>query len=345
MAGLFIAAFLLTPAQTLLQMGSLAKAAPLSLCGSQGTAPAIQHVVVVMMENLSYKQVVGQCGNATAAFGATHTSAGEYPAASPPGCGTVKACTDASNNLYGQLSGVGLTWNAFMEAMPSACDPTTSDPYKIGHNPAIFYTDISTSTCQTNDLGVPDLTAQSGAFWTDLQNQTLPSFSWVSPSEADDGEGGGTLAQNELEADTWLQKFLGMVQQSNSYQAGNTVILVTYDEGNGADYLTGEDCTNQSLDMPVTNATSAHQDSCHVPLFVVYPYTAAVSVDGTFFTHYSITKTVEDIFGLPYLAHASDTTTNSLIGHFGLSLAQPDKTPPAVSITQPATTSALLKLG
>jgi hypothetical protein len=40
---------------------------PLSLCGNPGPAPAaIQHVVVVMLENLSYKQVVG---NANALFG------------------------------------------------------------------------------------------------------------------------------------------------------------------------------------------------------------------------------------------------------------------------------------
>ena len=40
--------------------------------------------------------------------------------------------------------------------------------------------------------------------------------------------------------------------------------------------------------------------------------------DATFFDHYSVTKTVENIFGLPYLAHAKDAQTNSLVGHFGL---------------------------
>jgi hypothetical protein len=334
---------------------------PLSLCGNPGPAPAtIQHVVVVMLENLSYKQVVGNanapyetslasnCGVAPTYFGATHTSAanylamsaGEFPSASPPGCGSVKACADSSNNIYHQLSTAGLGWGGFMEAMPSACDPQSSGVYKNGHDPIIFYTDIPAAQCQADDVGVSDLTAQSGAFWNDLQNQTLPSFSWVTPDESNDGEGAGTPAMNEQASDMWLQNFIAVVQQSNSYQSGNTVVLVTYDEGSGSDNKTGEDCTNMSLDLPVTNGVSAHQDSCHVPFFVVYPYTPAGDSDATFFDHYSITKTVEDLFGLPYLAHAGDAQTNSLVGHFGIPAAVTNPSP-QVSITQPASNSTV----
>ena len=334
---------------------------PLSLCGNPGPAPAaIQHVVVVMLENLSYKQVVGNanapyetslasnCGVAPTYFGATHTSAanylamsaGEFPSASPPGCGSVKACADSSNNIYHQLSTAGLTWGGFMEAMPSACDPQSSGVYKNGHDPIIFYTDITAAECQADNVGVSDLTAQSGALWNDLQNQALPSFSWITPSLSDDNEGAGTPAQNEQAADTWLQKFLGTVQQSNSYQSGNTVVLVTYDEGTGTDSKVGEDCTNKSLDLPVTNGVSAHQDSCHVPLFVIYPYTPAGDSDATFFDHYSITKTVEDLFGLPYLAHAGDAQTSSLLGHFGIAAVTTNPSP-QVSITAPASNSTV----
>ena len=311
--------------------------APLSLCGNAApaTPTAIQHVIVVMLENKSYKQVVGNssapyqtslttsCGVGTAMFGATHSSAanylaisaGEFPSASPPGCGSVTACRDTSDNLYHQLDTAGLSWKSYQESMPAACTTSSSGAYKIGHNPAIFYSNIPTAECQAKDLPVADLTAQSGVFWDDLQNQTLPNFSWVTPNLNNDGEGTGGLAA----ADTWLQHFMANVQQSNSYQAGNTLVLVTYDEGTGSDSTVGEDCTNQALDMPIANNTSAHQDSCHVPFFVAYPYTTAGTADGTFFDHYSVTKTVEDLFGMPYLAHAGDAQTNSLVGHFGIS--------------------------
>jgi phospholipase C len=96
-------------------------------------------------------------------------------------------------------------------------------------------------------LPVDDLTAESGPFWDDLQNQTLPAFSWVTPNLNNDAGQGSLTA-----ADTWLRAFLGLVTASPSYRAGNTLVLITYDEGEGPDSAIGEDCTNKSLNLPVT---------------------------------------------------------------------------------------------
>lgn len=308
-----------------------------SLCGNAALSISIQHVVIVMLENRSYRQVVGssaapyqtslaaKCGNATDMFATTHasaanylaTSAGEYPAASARGCSSVSACADASSNLYHQLDSAGLSWRAYEESMPSACGGSSRGYYKIGHNPAIFYRDLSAGECRSNDVPVTSLAARSGPFWNALQTQTLPSLSWVTPNKLHDGEGSSNATTALKEADSWLAGFLALVTQSPSYTAGNTLVLVTYDEGFGGDARTGEDCTNKARDLPVTNGVSAHQDSCHVPLFVVYPF-ARAGADGTFFDHYSLTRTVEDLFGLPHLAHADDVQTASLIGHFGI---------------------------
>jgi phospholipase C len=316
--------------------GAQAASAQVSPCGAAGAAPAIKHVIVTMLENRNYNQVIGspaapyqtelsaQCGTATAMFGATHTSAanylalsaGEYPASSPPGCGSVSACADSSPSLYTQLDSASLTWRSYQESMPSACATKAASPYKLGHNPPIFYSSIPAAECKADDEAVPSLTAASGAFYDDLQGQTLPSFSLVSPNVNNDADTSGSQALTV--ADTWLANFVSLVISSPSYQSGNTLLLITYDEGTGSDYKVGENCTNESLDMPVTNGKSAHQDSCHVPLLVVYPYTPAGAKDGTFFDLYSVTKTVEDINGLPYLAHAGDVQTSSLIGHFGI---------------------------
>jgi phospholipase C len=308
-------------------------------CGNPVSSPGpIRHVIVVMLENHSYRQVVGspaapyqtslaaKCGNATAMFATTHasaanylsTSAGEFPAASARGCSSVSACADASSNLYHQLDSAGLSWRAYEESMPSPCAGATRGDYKIGHNPAIFYRDISGAECRSNDVPVTNLDAASGAFYNALQGQTLPSLTWVTPSKAHDGEGSSNATTALKEADSWLAGFVALVTKSPSYAAGNTLLLITYDEGFGGDSRTGEDCTNKARDLPVTNGVSAHQDSCHVALFVVYPYTPAGTADAGFFDHYSLTRTIEDLFQLPHLAHAADAQTSSLIGHFGI---------------------------
>lgn len=337
-----VGALVLTFAVT---VSSPASASGLALCGN--AAPAAhptRHVLIVLLENKSYSQVVGkpaapyqsslvgQCGVATQMFGATHTSAanylavsaGQFPAGSPRGCGGVPACRDASPSLYRQLTTAGLGWKAYEEQMPAPCAQQSGGGYKIGHNPPLFYSGLT--DCAANDLPVPDLTAQSGALWADLQNQTLPALGWVTPSLVNDGEGSGGLRA----ADTWLKNFLALVQQSNAYQNGDTTVLVSYDEGTGADSTVGEDCTNKTLD------TIGKQESCHVPFFVVNPYVS--TSDGTFFDHYSVTRTVEDVFGLPYLAHAGDIQTATLLGHWGLqpATASPSPSPSPSPSASPA---------
>lgn len=300
---------------------------PGALCGQMpAVQPAVRHIIVVMLENRSYGQVVGSpaapyqtklasaCGSATGAFGVTHgsasnylaASAGQYPSSSLHGC-NYSACASSENNIYQQLDGAGLSWKAYEESMPLACDKSSAWPYKIGHNPAIFYTGISSAECQADDVPVADLNARSGVFYDDLQNGTLPSVAWVTPNRNNDGEKPCPRSCPLRSADIWLRKFLTLVGAAPAYQNGSVLVLVTYDEGRGPDNEFGENCANEPADL------AGLQPSCHVPLFAVWQYAKPGNV-GTFFTFYSVTRTVEDMFGLACLAHACDRATASLAG-------------------------------
>jgi hypothetical protein len=311
-------------------LARVAQADPLALCGNAGPATAsIQHVLVVVLENKSYNQVLGKsayptsntlaasCGVGTKAFGASHTSASNYfglvsgAVGHFSGCGTVSGCSSPGRaNLFSQLDAAGLTWMSYQEGMPGNCWSYSTGKYKIGHNPAMFY---GLPDCSTNDVPVTDLTATSGALYDALTNQTLPSYAFITPSLTNDGEGSGGYRA----ADKWLGKFVAVVQASPSYQTGNTLLLITNDEGTGSDAARGEDCTNQARDL------AGLQESCHIPFFVVYPW--ASGKDATFFDHYSVTRTVEDLFGLSPIAGAAGAP--SLVGHFGISLPEPTPTP------------------
>jgi phospholipase C len=300
------------------------------LCGQAPAAqPVIRHVVVVMLENRSYRQVVGnpaagyesrlasECGNATEMFGATHgsapnylaVSAGQYPQSSLHGC-AYAACASNEDNIYQQLDDAGLTWKAYEESMPSPCDKTSAWPYKIGHNPAIFYTGIGAPQCRARVVPVADLTASAGAFYHDLRYGRLPSLAWMTPSRTNDGENSCPPACALASADRWLHRFLALVAATPSYQNGSVLVLVTYDEGRGWDNAFGENCADKAADL------ASRQPSCHVPLFVIWRYVRPGS-NSTFFTLYSITRTIEELFGLPCLAHACDPTTSLAGGGFG----------------------------
>ncbi len=292
-----------------------------NLCGQAGSpAASIQHVIVVMLENRSYSEVMNggkapyeaktlatQCGVATHMFGSTHWSAANYLAvaggqhqAQTGSCATVAACSQNNPNIFAQSDAAGVGWKNYAESAPTVCAQSSTSKYKIGHVPGLFY---HLSDCVANVVPVSDMTAQSGPLWSDLQNDRLPGVSWVSPNIQNGGEGPGGLATT----DAWLKGLLTLIGTSKSYQAGRTVVLVTYDEGSGGDAKVGEDCTNQALDL------AGKQESCHVPFFVVYPWSHGT--DATFFDHYSLTRTIEDVFGWSYIAHAGDSQTKSLRGH------------------------------
>jgi hypothetical protein len=325
-----------------------ADAAPLALCGNPGPAPAIKHVLVVMLENQSKNQIIGnsskapfmngtmaaKCPTAANMFGATHWSAanylaitaGKYPPNSPAGCPTVSACVSTADNLFNQMQTAGLSWRAYEESMPTPCNKSTqSGYYKLGHNPAPFYTNLN-ATCAQYDVPVPDLTVQSGVFWNDLQNRTLPSFAFISPNTVHDGQDGGTAGIPAI--DSFLSQFVPLVEQSASYQAGDTVLMVTFDEGAGPDAVKGQNCLDKTRDL------AGQQESCHIPFFVLYPYANPGAVPG-FFTHYSVTRTVEELFGLPLLAGAQ--TATSLVGPFLNTVAPTPSPTPSPSPSATAT--------
>ena len=130
-------------------------------------------------------------------------------------------------------------------------------------------------------------TTASGSFISDLDNDTLPAFSWITPNMLDNTHD-GTIAQG----DAWLESWVTQITASPSYQAGNTVLFITWDEDDGT----------------VDN---------HIPTFVVSPYTPPGVQSATRFDHYALLRTAEELLGITqYLGNALQAP--SMRAAFGL---------------------------
>jgi phospholipase C len=114
----------------------------------------------------------------------------------------------------------------------------------------------------------------------------LPAFSWITPNQIDNTHDGTTG-----QGDAWLQGWITQITASPTYRAGGTVVLITWDEDDGT----------------VDN---------HTPMFVISPYTAPGTQNGTYFDHYSLLHTSEELLGVPFLGNAQ--TATSMRGAFGL---------------------------
>jgi phosphatidylinositol-3-phosphatase len=287
-------------------------------CGARtGPAPAtFGHVVVIMDENESFGDIIGntraapylnhlaaQCGLATNYRSVTHPSHPNYMAVTG-GISSVAGLIDAPS-IFGQVRQSGGSWRAYQESMPRGCDRRSSAPYKAGHNPGISFVPIALD-CRRWDVGWSDFT------W-DVAHDALPMYALITPNQCHNMHASCNPGQSAIRAgDSWLAGVIPQIIATPGYQAGRTVIFITWDEGSHGQSPAqrGENCLA---------AVHRSDESCHVPTLVLSAYVHPGTRSGTFFSHYSLLQTTERLLGLtPFIGHAGDATTTGMRAAFGL---------------------------
>jgi phospholipase C len=277
----------------------MAVSAPNACGGSVHRRPVIRRVIVVVMENHSFSQIIGhapfttalarKCGLATNYFGVGHPSLPNYLAMTSGRFGGVQTdcqpneCPQAGPNIFSQLSGRGVQWRAYDESMPSACDTQSSGLYKASHNPAVYYTRVRSDNCRGHVLPLGSL--RSGQLHLALNSGHAPAYMFVTPNICNDMHNCTVSV-----GDSWLQQWIPMITSSRAYHHGHTTILLTWDEGSNGD--------NQ------------------VPLIVVSPYTRPGTTSTRALTHYSLLRASEHLLGIShYLGNANSATGVSKAFH------------------------------
>lgn len=214
---------------------------------SFGTGPSpvagkINHVVVVVEENHSFSDVIGNSAMpylnnlastysvATQYYGDTHPSIGNYfmlttgqiitdNEASPPTTVTV-------DNIVRELVANGKTWKSYAESLPSiGYLGTDVYPYAQHHNPFVFFSDVQN--------GGQNNIVPFAQFGQDLASGQLPNFSFITPNQVDNAHD-GTLGQ----ADSWLSQNIAPLLSNPLFQKDGLLIVV-FDESEFTDLANG----------------------------------------------------------------------------------------------------------
>jgi phosphatidylinositol-3-phosphatase len=298
------------PAQVTTLAGGGGGGGPCGILPMPGSGPTYSHVIVIMDENLGYDALVGspqapytnqvasECALATNAVGATHPSQPNYIALMSgqlvPWTGSAK--NSSADNLLHQLDVAGMGWTALEENMPADCDSSSVFPYKTGHNPAVWFTDLGSGgdgSCKKDDVPF----TVSG-----FDPAGLPAFTFITPNQCNDMHWvtgcAGSKADRIQTGDAWLQSLLPQIFQSADYQAGNTIVILTWDEGDEAG-TTGIDCTT------VANPDSA---GCHIATIAMSAYITPGTQDSAAYSDYSVLGAIEKMWGLPLLGKAQTAT-------------------------------------
>jgi hypothetical protein len=131
-------------------------------------------------------------------------------------------------------------------------------------------------------------TPARGALRHALRQNILPAYSFVTPDACHDMHDCPKRV-----GDAWLRSWLPLILANTSYQNGELVVFLTFDEGRGG--FEGESCHLHPSDP-----------SCHVATIVISPYVEPGTVSRTPFTHYSLLRTTENLLGLPLLGRAQN---------------------------------------
>ncbi|MET7653990.1 MULTISPECIES: alkaline phosphatase family protein [unclassified Streptomyces] len=246
--------------------------------------PTPDHVVVVVMENHAYSQVIGsssapylnntlKAGGAalTQSYGLTHPSepnyymlfSGSNQGRTDDSCVPVGSLS--ASNLASELIAAGKTWASYNESLPSQGSTTcSSGNYAQKHNPWFGFSNVPTSTAKTMTQFPTDYT-------------TLPKVSFVVPNLCSDMHDCSVST-----GDTWIKNNLGAY--ATWAKTHNSILAVTFDEDNK---LSGN----------------------RIPTVLYGQHVTPGSSSSTTYNHYNVLRTVEDLAGLS--AHAGNAASAS----------------------------------
>jgi phosphatidylinositol-3-phosphatase len=197
---------------------------------------------------------------------------------------------------------------------PSARVPA-GDQYAARHDPFVyFHSIIDSPACAANVVNLERLRSDLAA------RRTTPNFAFISPNLCHDGhdapckngEPGGLKS-----ADEFLQKWVPLIMASPAYRHAG-LLVITFDEGDaevapnpaGGKLVTyaGEHCCNQQPGPNLAPFPQTMKDGGWTVRFRDYggdrvgavllsPFLKGAAVSKTPFNHYSLLKTLEDLFG------------------------------------------------
>src|ERR1035438_8376998 len=273
----------------------------------------------------------------------------------PPGVNNIDGVQSiaAAPNTVGktiadQLAEAGRAWKSYQESLPavgadtvntsdglytnntnfSAIGPALTPPltssdivalYAVKHNPFAYFSSVQEAVQPGSDLTNMVGFDGAGGLYADLASGAVPAYSFIAPNQCNDQHGRGNAGpfcnydpnDNGTQAglnpalmqlgDAAVRRIVTSIKKSPVWNQGRNAIVIVWDED---DYSVS----------PTTNK---------VLLIVDTNYGSHGVKSGTFYTHFSLLKSIEAGLGLPCLNHACDSSVNVMADLFGFAYPAP----------------------
>ncbi len=274
-----------------------------ALAATSPLAP-FDHVFVIVLENRGYDQVVGnpdmptlnllahRYALATDYHGVGHPSLPNYVALIT-GDTWGSHSDDPSQrfdhaSLAGQLEARGLSWKGYMQALPAPgfsgdYAGTNGALYAKKHDPFMLIPAIAEDPKRARQVVPLEQLA------ADLETGHVPTFAFIVPDVCHDMHGAPACSDShalDRAGDAFVKTWVDQIMASSAW-TGHSAIVVTFDEA------------------PEGVAALLGLGKNHVATIVITtdgPRGATLAVPTS---HYALLHTLEEAWGLPYLAKAA----------------------------------------
>jgi phosphatidylinositol-3-phosphatase len=231
--------------------------------------------------------------------------------------------------LGNQLSATGRNWAAYLQDMgndpardntvstargPACGHPATwaidhtqkaakGDQYAARHNGFTFFRSVTANEafCDAHILSfrpLPGNLAHASA---------TPAFSFIAPDLCNDGHDAPCASGAPgglMQADAFLSQWVPKIMAAPVYRDGG-LIVITFDEGSDSAACCGETAGlgpgHPNVPLPGRTGPGGGR----IGAVVLSPLIRPGTVSTVAYNHYSLLRTIEDIFGLPHLGNAA----------------------------------------
>jgi hypothetical protein len=225
--------------------------------------------------------------------------------------------------LPDQLDAAGFTWKGYMEDMgldpareartcghpPLGAKDVTNravphDQYGAKHNPFVYFHSIidDQARCDAHVVNLDALEADLATI------ATTPNYAFITPNLCHDGhdapcrngEPGGLIS-----ADAFLSAWVPKILASPAFRKDG-LLVVTFDEGTANDACCGE--------QPLPGGPPPGRfgpGGGRIGAVLVSPFIVPGTTSAQDYNHYSLLRSIEDLFGLPHLGYAGAADLHS----------------------------------
>lgn len=303
-----------------------------------GPVPKFDHVVIIMLENHGNTSIIGN-SNAPqiTKLAKTYGYGAEYYGVTHPSLPNYIALTSGNNwysnsdnptqrfdhvNIVDQFEAHHISWKAYMQSIPRVGftgDFAPANPssalYLIRHDPFMLYRDVRDSAARRSHV-LP--LSQLGR---DLNDGHLPQYAWISPNVCNDMHGmSGSACPYSNDAklkqmgDRFVADWVHRIMSSKAWTKRSVIFITTdetdYDGANKATggWLNAYGCCDSPVvpkDAPFFPSGGMYGGGI-IPLIVISGSGKTHFVSHREYNHYSMLRTIEASWRLPFLGMADD---------------------------------------